>query len=418
MKLETSLSNKNILKTIHKYDRATILLFIFPIINIGFNTLLTFFERGGPLATLRAVFVYSYIIYFLSSVKLKNTWPNLPLILPIYYLLLVFFSSDIPRSLTVYLKFIAPFILLVIAMNVVTKRKNFDFIIISSIYILLIFMIFALVSNMFNVGRNQYIDEGEDVFSVGLGSTHLYLPALAIVSLPYIFKERSKIEKILAFLLGFISFILLGISLRRTTLIIVIFGITLYYLFQGYYIQILKAFFITVALLALTFPIYKEPLMERIEYRQKVFTEGYTLSSENRWIEIGLVLEEIKKSPNLIRILFGKEFLNSQGNYGGGIFGQRSLHGDYTRLLHGSGLVGLMIYFLFYRLLLIKFNEFCLLYEGRSKKELKSLFLSFFILSILISLVGRFEDISFRSYLFLVMGGILGVLQSKQYNET
>ncbi len=280
-------------------------------------------------------------------------------------------------------------------------------------YILLIFITFTVIANLFNVGWNQYVDEEEEAFSLGLGSTQLYLPSLAIVTLPFLSSQNNSKAKILFLLLGFISFILLGISLRRTTLLIIVAGILMYYVFQRNYLQIMKIFLLMLMLLAITFPIYKTPLLQRIEYRQQVFSQEYTFTNELRWKEIGIVWEEIDRSPSMIKILFGTEFLNSPGNYGGGLFGHRGLHGDFIRLLHGSGIIGLLIYLMFYGLLWRKFKSKLKGYNGLYKKEISSLFITFFILSIMISLVGRFEDISFRSYLFLIMGIILGVFKGE-----
>src|SRR5690606_4505928 len=83
-------------------------------------------------------------------------------------------------------------------------------------------------------------------------------------------------------------------------------------------------------------------LLERYEQRD---LENRALAEESRFAEYGLLYKDIfihhDYSPWL-----GYELLISRGNYGKGIFGDRSLHGDLPNIFHSAGIIGVMLYLL------------------------------------------------------------------------
>lgn len=71
--------------------------------------------------------------------------------------------------------------------------------------------------------------------------------------------------------------------------------------------------------------------------------ENRSLNEENRMMEFNMVYKDMfvfyDYSP-----WFGYELFQSEGNYGKGVFGTRTLHTDLTSIVHSSGFLGLFLY--------------------------------------------------------------------------
>jgi len=157
-----------------------------------------------------------------------------------------------------------------------------------------------------------------------------------------------------------------------------------------------------------------------MELREAKFSSDYNIEEEARYKEVPFVIDEILLSSDLKLMLFGKELFNSNGNYADGLFGDRRLHVDYIGILHGSGVIGLTLYFLVY---LFIFKRFRFLYRKNrtlskdEKATYKGLFYSFLITSLIISLSGQMYEITFRTMIFFTLGIILSNLNNESYDN-
>jgi hypothetical protein len=152
--------------------------------------------------------------------------------------------------------------------------------------------------------------------------------------------------------------------------------------------------------------------MQRLALRENVMVDkNYSLDKEARWQETILIWDDISNYDKLTTVVFGKELFNSPRNYAGGRFGSRMLHIDYNRILHGSGILGLGLYLLMYLLVFKTFYFFYKRSKLKIKKDIRALFLTYYILSLFISFSGQMDDLTFRSVLFIIMGGCIGLLR-------
>ena len=341
----------------------------------------------------------------------------------IYWFTLSFFSSDLLRSYQFYFKQIVPFLVFLISYNSVFKRDTFHHIAQSFMLILIVGVLFAVISSLFGIGDNSYSRRVENYVSIGLGDGKLYAPAIAIVYLQIFLKHHvtKKNIKYLINILTFIGIVYLLFSLRRTTILILVFGIGVYYLFEGNLKRISTILIRSSFLLLLTSGFWLNQLTERISMRQSKFEKSYSISDESRYKEFAIVFSEAHNSESISTILFGKELFNSPGNYAGGLYKHRMLHTDFTRIFHGSGYIGLLIYLTIF---LVIFSDFKKALRRKflinsnnnliSLKETKGLFMSFLLLVLLISFSGQMYEITFRTMLFWVIGSVLSFVKSHE----
>lgn len=146
-------------------------------------------------------------------------------------------------------------------------------------------------------------------------------------------------------------------------------------------------------------------LNERYELRN---LDERGLNEEQRYFEYQLLYEDVfhykRYSP-----WTGFDLFNSPGNYGGGKFYDRSLHGDITSIGHSSGLIGLALYFSMIA------AAFLIAYRAAKERNDKLLVLFGVITFVSYTLTGRFTQVDCMLMIFLVAS--LPVAQAEAAEE-
>lgn len=403
------------------FDRRTELVFLLPTFAIIFNCLLSFFDRGGGLAAVKGLVFIGLLIYLYIG-KMEKSFSQFAIffLLVIYWLMLVPVSTGQERSVQSIIRAGLSILMLPLGycyINTPQKIARFAYI---QLNICIIFIGFAIIANIFKVGVNQY--GGAGGVRVGLFDAQLYAPALALALVPFIFQtfQLPNPKKYRIYLICLMTFVLLMISMRRTSVGIAILGISIFYVTSGKINRLVSIFLSVFLVLVVTFPLYGDLLLERMALRADVFqNDDYEMTEELRYQELFFVLKDLSDNFSVFTLLFGKEIFNSPGHYGitDGFLATRQIHVDYTVLFHGSGLVGLLTY-------VGMLGRVFYLFQQRYKKfkhifkqfaiDVRAMFLSAFIMVVLISFSGQMEEMSFRSLLFLTLGSCLGVM----YNTT
>ena len=270
-----------------------------------------------------------------------------------------------------------------------------------------IILLYWYLANQYQIGDFSYIKSYSNQILMGLGDGKLYTAGLCSFVLPYItkFDLQKKKYNIFIYVLYFCLFLYALFSLRRTVLVLIVFGIMVTFIKD--FRKTIKISLIVTLLLILLFPFISEQLETRFELRgDRIFSSA--IRSEVRMLEPKLVLDEFNKE-GISMVFFGKELFNSSGNYANGLYRDRMLHIDYVHILFSSGILGLFAYFLVFIHLYKKFYYMKSAYLGRNKKELEIMFKYFFLSSFIISLSGQMYEITFRSIIFIYLGGILGI---------
>jgi hypothetical protein len=238
----------------------------------------------------------------------------------------------------------------------------------------------------------------------------------SLILFPMIYNQypKTKIPKNISLILFFVLVVFVMLSMKRTAIAGLVIGLLIY----GYHNLKLKSFLRVVILsgvfLGASYPFYSPILEKRFEARSDRFEEG-ALEEEGRYQESFFVWEEVYEFKDPIKQLFGLEAFNSRGNYANGLFGNRILHVDYNAIVNTIGIVGLLLYFLIFYQIFIRFKRF---YKKVSllsipfKKELKGTFYALLITQFVTSFGGQMYAVTFRMIIFIYLGAIIGLLKS------
>jgi hypothetical protein len=109
---------------------------------------------------------------------------------------------------------------------------------------------------------------------------------------------------------------------------------------------------------------------------------------------------------------FGQHLFDSPGNYDGGIHGIRPLHLDTNIVLHGSGIIGLLIFISIYMRLFHKFLVTKTRLPSAIDTNLAGVFISMFLSHLFLIISGGMVTVTFNMISSLYMGGILGLYRS------
>jgi hypothetical protein len=156
---------------------------------------------------------------------------------------------------------------------------------------------------------------------------------------------------------------------------------------------------------------FSDTLQQRFEARS---TEKNEIQNENRYKETFYVIEELSNS-DFFSVLFGNEAFNSskvmKKYFGRG----RMLHVDYNILLHGTGIVGLIFYlylfYMFYRISLSIKKSAKRMSDSRYMNlvsENHALIVGLISLSLVMSISGGIQFVSYRVILLFIFGFYIG----------
>ncbi|MDR6967858.1 hypothetical protein J2X31_001872 [Flavobacterium arsenatis] len=384
--------------------------YIIPI-NVLIDISLLFFEKGGVIPIIRALFLL-FIIIKLAIENPQNTkYYKWNLIFCFYVLINVLFSTDIAQSLSISLKIIISMLTFIIGFNTFNSFKGLKKLNESMVIVLAILMINFIISSVFKLGEAVYSEE--DTFLVGnlRDSWNLFTYSILVVPLLLFQNIKNKKNTIIVFSLAFFNFVILLLSIKRIAIVGVVLGLLmqLYLTFQLK--RIARYLFILGFVFILSMPLYQDLLFSRLEARSGRFESG-SLESEARYLETGFVWSETLSFQNPIKSFFGLEGFNSVGNYAEGKFGDRNLHVDYNLIVNTIGLVGLLLYFMVfvevYRNYL-KFKNIKTKIPIKVLNRFKALFLVFLFLPFFTSFGGQMYHVTFKMVIFIYLGAILGL---------
>jgi hypothetical protein len=190
-----------------------------------------------------------------------------------------------------------------------------------------------------------------EMYGIKSGILYGNLYAAAFNTMPlaiFVVFNRGINEKKLLYLgVSLVAFFLVLLSLRRTVMALSALAI-LINLMTMLTREKAKVLIMGLVLLgAIGYFVYSQTdfmgeFKQRVELRK---LDDRDLAEEKRFLEYDLLYNDMfvyhDYSP-----WFGYDLFNSSGNYGKGILGDRSLHGDLTNITHSSGLIGVTLYLL------------------------------------------------------------------------
>jgi hypothetical protein len=393
------------------YKFRTKVIYFLPVYLTMFNVIYGFYPSGSGFGTTRSVTMLIFVIYMVLTNKDILTSSKWTTVFLLYTTLLIPLSSNVQNSIIEYMDVFLSFMCLPIAYLYIRNVDDLKWLNLSMIGVATIFVINSLLSTIFNFGIDYY---GGGSATGGFVASKLFGPALFIVLLPIIIPQLGKGMRIVTFVLAALTFIFLLLSMRRTSVFIPVFGYMLYFLISKRKFQFIVISTIFLTMLLVLFPFYKKVLERQFMARSDTF-ENPSIESEYRYKETFIIFKE--NFTNTKTIMIGRDIFNSPGNYNQGKWGARPLHIDYNLVLHGSGVIGLILYLLIFLDILIKFLKF----KNTVPKdpyfdELVIIFKILIIMVMTVSLNGGIGQLSYRAVMFLYLGGLLGIF-NKYYKH-
>lgn len=395
-----------------------VLLLSIPVLSISAEITKSFFEQSDVMVA-RTILCMALVIILILKYLPQVIRFNKSLILLIGYLLTLLFFQEAPlQSFQSWMLLTESKMLMPLAFIILADQAALSDLSRVLFWLGILFTISILYFLIMNVGANQY--GGTDGFTVGsFKFNRLYTGSFILLSLPLVFKfsKKSLIRKIIP-VLALILVAILIISTRRTALIIILTGALV---FAAYYYRKLPAILLGlvafIAILAVAFPLYKDILLKQIEKRQHVFVEqkGFDLKSETRFEETLAVWKERVQSHDPFIIFFGEDLFNSAGNYDQGVHGTRPLHLDLNVILHGSGIIGLILFILFYLELVITFFKWRANWNNQAARLTEASGAAIIAPLVVLTFSGGMLAVTHQMIACMIVGACLGNMASGRH---
>ena len=400
-------------------DKA--ILLSLPLISISAEIIKSFHELSKVMAVRNYLCLTLVIIVLFRHFIKVLTFNTALVILSIYLIVELLVQDATIDSYTVWITVFESKLMLPLAFALLSEEKDMERVYTSIFFTGVLFAVFIVIFLVFKIGENQY--GGTDGFTAGsFKFSRIYTGSFVLLSLPLIWMySRKKFIRQLIPALVLITLAILVLSTRRTALIIVITGISVFtaYFFHRFS-KILLALVGLALVLTVSFPLYESILFKQLEKRQHVFIEqkGFDLEQETRFEESLAVWRERIQNTNLTTTLFGARLFDSAGNYDEGIHGERPLHLDINLMLHGSGIVGLLLFILFYAEWFKTFLSVRTKILTDEDRVREATFVSVFLSLILLAFSGGMAAVTHNMIASLVAGSCLAGMAAAKNNRT
>lgn len=389
------------------------LLFLIPIIN-GIATSVTGYFLPGTLnpGTIRAIIIGIPLIFFIILYYPKQKINLVIFGYTAYLLVLVAFSSDPAWSFYMYIKVALGFLMFPLGYYFIKSKGSLKKLITSYAFTLVILLLNVLISNIFNLGTSDYLDE---TFYFGVSRVNITTSMIILVIVaPVAFHFFQGSKKILLISLYFSGLLISLIGIKRSVLLTTLAAPVVYGLFTRYKKRLVKSLLILLLLLGsiiFLFPDYYRTFTDRFQARQESGSfelSEKSLNQQARVNEFELVTESWIKG-SFRHKLIGSEWLNDMYFYRSG----RMLHTDYMVLLNGAGAIGFLTWFL---ILFLIFNELFKYYHHLKHitfyTDLMAVSVCILVAQLIMSISGTLYSIDLRCLIMLFWGAALGVMRS------
>lgn len=386
-------------------------IYLVPIFNVIADIAFNFFKGFSIPTYLRAIVLTFFLFY--SYPLFKKIRLKLPFhLFFIYIIILLFKSKEFIYSFKASYQVILSMSMFLSAYIVINNYYKLEKLLRYSSWIIVIAVIATAVGYIFGIGKeleytetNLYSGEAE---SVGLlGSGGLYAPAIILAILPFIRNIKLRPNtKWLIFSFSFVLYIFILLNVRRTAIIIPILGFVIFFIYSKKHFLIMKYILIAALGFIVTFPIYSDYLLPRLNVRieQGRFDSDF-YQTEARYIENTEIIEKIKANDNPAKNWFGNGNNIFAEHIKNGKIVRRMYHSDSAKLFYGVGIIGIFLYILVYLYIL---KEIISISKFGIFREIKAASLTLFMISIFVSINGSITLITFRSVTFLLLGAFIG----------
>jgi hypothetical protein len=389
--------------------------FWIPVVNIVLDVAMGLVSSlKTPIAMFRVAFMVAAISFFIAKFKWVKSKLNFVILSYLFFLFVVcLFSTDLQESfLDGFLKMSVTLLMLPIGIRLgqvmpgtLTK---------SMFWVMVLLLINYAFSQVFKIGVSVY---DEDSFYKG-GAT-ASAPIIIVLGLLVMFNamnlKQLPYNKWLVLAVSVASLMVIIISVKRGAILALGVSFLVYFILSPNKIKSFQIAIITG--LALTFFAmqYRELIMTRIEART---SDANEIENENRFKESIYLINEFENA-SIGTLLFGDEAFHSQAVFKKYFGRERQLHVDYNILLHGTGLFGFVLYmsifYIIYNVGLSIKRQIRRYFQSSAIKRIRedyTLLISVIVMSLIMSISGGIQFVSYRAMLFIVLGVCIGQMLS------
>lgn len=401
---------------IYIYRRGKDILYILPVIFILleiYKNILFEFSIEYGFNGYQNLIVLIIVLYLLNKVVKSYVFYRYAffvLIFLVYVFTRIPFSDDPVSLLTKYTGLTNSLLLIPLSSTIAVNKLDLFKLNRGVILALKFFVFYLLIASLLKFGPNHY---GTDII-YGLRFEQYYLGSLALVIMPVALEILPRSKKKNLIFLSVITFIILSLTLRRTSIIIVILGLLLY----SNFIPKNKQLYSNIIYFLLTFIIAIIIILNTniTSYRATEYSSDYNIEEEGRYIEMELVINTLKKSGAYF--IGTGEMFNSPGQYN---FKDptRPLHGTLSKILFGSGILGIVLFFMIYLELLRKAYLLKNCQYIKSFCSYRSLQISLVLVLLAVTFTGGIgvgTGIAFTGTINVYIGVLNGILDNRKLN--
>lgn len=391
----------------------------FPLISIVFEILKSFSKGESQLLAARNYAFMAFILYIIIRYFKTAVRSNVFLLLLMLYLagILVIDGASLSRFNRFSIAFDAK---LLLPVGFILTSTFDDFRKLHKIFVItnILFVVSILAFSALGIGTNVY--GGTSGFKVGYFTfSAIYIGSFLIIILPNILADtEGKWKRFFLLALGCVTFIILVLSVRRTSVALVLMGLGVFIFQYRNHISKIVGYGIAAVLgLMLLFPLYQDTLFKQMESRARIFGKSGALvrvEDEMRWIETQAVWSERLGGHDFTTLMLGDHLFDSVGRYSRYVDRDRPLHLDFNILLHGAGLVGLILWILFYFRLFHQFIRQRVPLGIPQEKMLITTYFAILIPHVFLVFSGGMLTLTFNLISFLYLGAILGLFRHRR----
>lgn len=390
------------------------LIFIPILFALAYNTTGYFSPRGLNPGTIRGFFMLFYLAIFLFKFYPESLVNKIIFLFVFYIGILSFLSSDINLSLYGYMKFFIASLMFPLGYYFINNHEKLLLLTRSYAWALGIFMLNIAVSNLFGLGSSDYLEES---FYFGAGRVNITKVMIILIFTGPIllYSHKFKYSKVFGIFLAVSSFITM-IGIKRSVLLSAIAGVLIFGLTSksktlflrgiiGLSIILISFVFIFPKTIEIFYDRY-EARSEELEINEEVFDK------EGRVNETYLVIDTWVKGTIAFKF-FGGEIFNDRYLFKK----SRMLHTDYMVVLAGSGLVGIIFWFLIYYLMVREKEKYWKFLKLDPRfSQYHPVFYSILAAQMLMSISGTIQGIDLRSFILLYLGALIGSMRGEVKN--
>jgi len=385
-----------------------------PIINaIASNTTEYFNSTVYNPGNLRALLIGVFALYFIFTKIPNEKIFRFVLFYLFFYGLLVLISTDMLHSGNLYFKFFLGVIMFPIGYYYINSIGRLKELVVVLFVALVLHLINLAITNIFQLGTSDYL---ENTFYFGAGRVNITKNIIVLVfvfPLTMLFFWNHRFKIILVYLIGFMVAM---VGIKRSVLLSGAVGVITYFFYRGkisYLLRFSLGFSILFLIILTSLPSVSNLFTSRFEARgDRVEITGQTLESEGRYDETRIVWDSWI-SGSFRHKLIGSEVFNDRIFFNSA----RMLHTDYMIMLNGSGVIGFLLWFYMYYLIIKEKQKFYRKLRNNSLFiEINAVFWVLLATQILLSISGTVYAIEVRSLLFLLWGAFIGTMRGHLRN--